>query len=137
VVSRDFTGGRRPATITRVDGEDLADDTYVAAPPPVLARAVSAPERWREWWPDLRLTVAQDRGAEGLRWQVTGALSGTAEVWLEPVGDGTVLHFYLRAGLSDRARRQRALAWKRSVHLLKDELERGRAAGTPVRRSRR
>jgi hypothetical protein len=119
-----------------VDGEDLADDTYVAAVPGVVARAVAEPGRWSGWWPDLRLTVAEDRGVEGLRWAVAGGLSGTAEIWLEPVGDGTVLHFYLRAGLSDRARRDRARAWKASAHALKDELEAGRAVGTPVRRSR-
>jgi hypothetical protein len=67
---------------------------------------------------------------------VSGALTGTAEIWLEPVGDGTVLHFYLRTGLSDRGRAARATAWKRSVHAVKDELERGREPGTPVRRSR-
>jgi hypothetical protein len=105
-----------------VDGEDLADDTYVAAAPT---------------WPDLRLRVREDRGAEGLRWEVTGALTGTAEIWLEPVGDGTVVHFYLRSGLGERARERRRVAWKRAVHRLKDELEAGRAVGTPVRRSRR
>jgi hypothetical protein len=120
-----------------VDGEDLADDTYVAAPPTAVARAVAGPARWRDWWPDLRLSLQEDRGAEGLRWRVTGALTGTAEIWLEPVGDGTVVHFYLRTGLSDRARERRRLAWKRAVHGLKDELEAGRAVGTPVRRSRR
>jgi hypothetical protein len=119
-----------------VDGEDLADDTYVAASPPVVARAVSVPDRWRAWWPDLRMSVVQDRGIEGVRWRISGGLTGTAEIWLEPVGDGTVVHFYLRAGLSNRARRDRARAWKRSVHALKDELEAGRAVGTPVRRSR-
>lgn len=117
-------------------GEDLADDTFVAAPPAVLARSVADPARWRQWWPDLSLTVTRDRGSRGLQWTVSGALSGTAEIWLEPYGDGTVVHFYLRAGLDNRARAVRALAWKRSVHALKDELEQGRAPGTPVRRSR-
>jgi hypothetical protein len=123
-------------TITRVDGEDLADDTFIAAPPAALARLVSDPARWRAWWPDLSLVTERDRGRSGRQWRVAGALTGTAEIWLEPVGDGTVLHFYLRAGLSDRARAARATAWKRSVHAVKDELEGGREPGTPVRRSR-
>jgi hypothetical protein len=123
-------------TITRVDGEDLADDTFIAAPPAVVARLVADPARWRAWWPDLTLVTERDRGRSGRQWRVAGALSGTAEIWLEPVGDGTVLHFYLRTGLSDRARAARATAWKRSVHAVKDELERGREPGTPVRRTR-
>ena len=96
-----------------MDGEDLADDTYVAAPLPVVARAVSVPDRWRAWWPDLHMVVVENRGTEGLRWAVSGALTGTAEIWLEPVGDGTVIHLYLRAALSERSRRDRAPAWKR------------------------
>jgi hypothetical protein len=119
-----------------VEGEDLADDTFVAAAPAVVARAVTDPARWRLWWPDLTLTVSRDRGRQGVQWQVGGGLTGTAEIWLEPFGDGTVVHFYLRAGLSDLARSLRAQSWKRSVHALKDELEAGREPGTPVRRSR-
>ena len=119
-----------------MDGEDLADDTFVATPPAALAGAVHDPIRWRQWWPDLALTVAADRGRSGLQWRVGGGLRGTAEIWLEPVGDGTVVHFYLRAGLSDAERARRTLAWKRSVHALKDELEAGRPPGTPVGRSR-
>jgi hypothetical protein len=122
--------------ILDVDGEDLADDTFVAAPPAALASAVHEGARWRRWWPDLALTVEADRGRSGLQWRVRGGLSGTAEIWLEPVGDGTVVHFYLRAGLSDAERARRTLAWKRSVHELKDDLEAGRAPGTPVGGSR-
>jgi hypothetical protein len=119
-----------------VEGPDLADDTYLAVPPAVVAVAVHDAARWRVWWPDLRLVVERDRALEGVSWRVGGALRGTAEIWLEPVGDGTVLHFYLRAGLSDAARGRRARAWKRCVHAIKDELEAGRAPGTPVRPSR-
>jgi hypothetical protein len=123
-------------TITRVDGEDLADDTFIAAPPAAVARLVADPARWQAWWPDLTLVTERDRGPSGRHWRVSGALSGSAEIWLEPVGDGTVLHFYLRTALSDRARAARTIAWKRSVHAVKDELEDGREPGTPVRRSR-
>ncbi len=113
----------------RVDGEDLADDTYFALPPRVLAAVVSDHRRWTAWWPDLTVLVVQDRGSRGLKWAVGGALTGTAEVWLEPWREGTLLHFYLRAGLSDSVRAARTVAWKRSVHALKDELEAGRPAG--------
>ncbi|MFL6099687.1 MAG: polyketide cyclase / dehydrase and lipid transport [Actinomycetales bacterium] len=116
-------------------GEDLSDDTYVAAAPRDVAAVTGDPARWRGWWPDLTLTVTRDRGAEGVEWDVTGGLRGTAEIWLEPVADGTVVHFYLRAAMGGRERRRRALAWKRSVYAVKDALEPGRTAGTPVRRS--
>ena len=52
------------------------------------------------------------------------------EIWLEPVGDGVVLHWYLRADPltrdhAGRPRRERARVrrWKEQVHALKDELE--------------
>jgi hypothetical protein len=115
-----------------VDGDDLADDTFIAVSPSVVARAVHNPARWRRWWPGLALTVTVDRGLEGVHWDVSRALRGTAEIWLEPYGDGTVVHFYLRAALSDRARAQRTREWKRAVHALKDELEGDRPPGTPA-----
>ena len=58
------------ATILAMDGDDLADDTYLAVPPAVVAPAVHDPARWRLWWPDLRLVVDQDRAVEGVRWRV-------------------------------------------------------------------
>ena len=119
---------------------DLVDDTFVVARPEVVAAVVHDPGRWREWWPDLRLAVFMDRGLQGLRWSVTGALVGSCELWLEPFGDGVVVHHYLRVDLpsgggsprqADRLRRRRAVAWKVAVNALKDELEGGRAAGEP------
>lgn len=117
---------------------DLADETFVVVPParlaPRLGFGTAVP-----WWPDLVLTVTRDRGEKGTQWAVDGALAGTAEIWLEPVRDGTVVHCYLRgeppSGVrrsgraADRLRRARTLAWKRWVHALKDELEAGRPAG--------
>jgi hypothetical protein len=75
----------------------IADETFVAADPAEVGRAIADPVSWRRWWPDLRLTVVEDRGAVGHRWTVTGALIGTMEVWLEPVLDGVVLHYFLHA----------------------------------------
>jgi hypothetical protein len=112
----------------------LADDTFVAAAPELLAPLVADPRQWVRWWPDLTMRVGLDRGLEGLRWEVSGALRGTAEIWLEAVGDGTVVHFYLRASMSQRARRRRTLAWKRDIHALKDAVEGDRVPGSPARR---
>ena len=115
---------------------DLIDETYVVAAPEAVAAAVHDPARWLLWWPDLALTVFMDRGVDGIRWSVTGALNGSAELWLERVGDGVLVHYYLRVDPKrpvrspDRLRRRHALAWKRSVNALKDELERGRGPGS-------
>jgi hypothetical protein len=130
---------------------DLVDETFVVAAPDAVARVVHDPARWQSWWPDLELTVFMDRGTAGIRWSVTGALTGSAELWLEPVGDGVVVHYFLRAAAgasgapeplgasatrrsaraADRLRHRRSVAWKRCANALKDELEGGRAAGQP------
>ncbi len=124
---------------------DLADDTYVACDPDQVAARVHEPDRWADWWPGLRLTVTRDRGPKGLQWVARSSVPpgrtwrgrpvrwvGSLEIWLEPVGQGTVVHHYQRldpetgglpARTADRLRAARARAWKRSVHALKDELE--------------
>ena len=43
------------------------------------------------------MTVVEDRGPAGHRWTVTGALTGTMEIWLEPSFDGVILHYFLHA----------------------------------------
>lgn len=133
---------------------DLVDETFVVAPPGVLAERLGRPALWREWWPELELTVFQDRGSAGVRWSVTGALVGTAELWLEPYADGTIVHYYLRAtptrrgsrtepvgprpAAAARLRRRVAEAYahrvKRRLNALKDELERDRPPGMPAAR---
>jgi hypothetical protein len=78
----------------------IADQTYVAAAGIRVGAAVADPSSWRRWWPDLRLEVVEDRGDKGIRWAVTGALTGTMEVWLEPMMeglDGVVLHYFVHA----------------------------------------
>ncbi|RZS38917.1 hypothetical protein EV193_104128 [Herbihabitans rhizosphaerae] len=121
---------------------DVVDETFVAVPPEVVAAAFASPGTWQAYWPDLELEVYADRGAEGLRWTVTGALVGTMEVWLEPMLDGTQLHYFLRADpphelrpgklLAERTRRQ--LAAKAVALDLKVILEDGRAPGVPPKR---
>lgn len=75
----------------------IADETFVCADPVDVGAAVADPANWRKWWPDLRLTVVEDRGASGHRWTVTGAVTGTMEVWLEPTLDGVILHYFVHA----------------------------------------
>lgn len=132
---------------------DLVDETFLVASPERIAARFAEPQTWRQWWPGLTLELAEDRGAEGIRWRVTGgwaasgedALRGTSEVWLEPFHDGTIVHFYLRVDpvadipddrarakrrrLADRLRRRHAVDFKRRLNALKDELETGRAPG--------
>lgn len=124
---------------------DLVDETFVVADPEIVAEVVRDPHRWTRWWPDLRLTVFEDRGRQGVRWNVTGALVGSMEVWLEPHGDGVIAHYYLRADPTEpgrptlprtlpgraaarevRRRRQRA---RRIFWAIKDGLEGARVAG--------
>ncbi len=125
---------------------DLIDESFVVAEPARVSAALREPGRLAAWWPDLELAVFQDRGEAGLRWTVTGALVGTAEVWLEPWKDGVVVHVYLRADptvrgstttprpparsprRAVRATQARARAIKRGVWALKDELEGARPA---------
>jgi hypothetical protein len=118
---------------------DLVDETFVVAEPGRVAAAVRNPARWAAWWPDLRLGVFQDRGDAGVRWNVRGALTGSMEIWLEPYGDGVIVHHYMRCDVSGtrprspaaaaRVRRRRERHAKRVFWALKDELEAGRAAG--------
>ncbi|MUL82407.1 MULTISPECIES: polyketide cyclase / dehydrase and lipid transport [unclassified Mycolicibacterium] len=75
----------------------IADETFVCADPAAVGAAVADAASWRRWWPDLGLKVVEDRADKGQRWNVTGALTGTMEVWLEEVMDGVVLHYFLHA----------------------------------------
>jgi hypothetical protein len=119
---------------------DIVDETFIAVPPKLVAAVFAEPASWRGFWPDLRLEVYADRGDQGMRWTIQGALTGTMEVWLEPMLDGTLLHYFLRADLSTPARRprelrreytSRQLAAKTLSLDLKAQLEKGRAPGCP------
>ena len=116
---------------------DVVDETFLAVPPKLVAAVFAEPAAWRRLWPDLDLRVYADRGDQGQRWTVSGALTGTMEVWLEPVLDGTLLHYFLRADLPAptrprplrRERTRRQLAAKAIALRLKSELEDGRRPG--------
>ena len=97
------------------------------------------------WWPDLRLDVVEDRTDRGIRWTVSGALTGTMEIWLEPSLDGVVLHYFLHAeptgvaawqlaklNLAKMTHRRR-VAGKKMAFEVKTTLERSRPVGvSPV-----
>lgn len=122
---------------------DVMDETFLVVPPARLAEEFADPAAWRRLWPDLELRVFADRGERGVRWTVVGdAWRGSMEVWLEAVGDGTVLHYFLRvdptgpawaarAAQRESVRRQRAA--KALAFALKDRLEGGRPPGVPPR----
>jgi hypothetical protein len=101
----------------------IADETFIAADPVAVGQAVADPASWRRWWPDLRLVVVQDRGEVGQRWTVTGALTGTMEIWLEKVLDGVILHYFLHAEPSGAA------AWELGKMKLPKMNHRRRVAG--------
>jgi hypothetical protein len=121
----------------------IADETFVAADPDEVGRAIGDSASWRRWWPDLRLTVVEDRGAAGHRWTVTGALTGTMEIWCEPVLDGVILHYFLHAEPSGvaawqlakmnlaKCNHQRRVAGKRMAFEVKQRLEASRPVGLP------
>ncbi len=117
------------------------DETFIVADPAALAARLRDPAVVRRAWPGLDLVVFMDRGDQGIRWSVTGDLVGSCEIWLEPFGDGVIVHYFLRAdpGRSGRPRRlhrrairigrDHATRWKAVLHAVKDELEQGRPAG--------
>jgi hypothetical protein len=124
-----------------VSSIQVSDQTFIAAPPASVAESIGVVSKWRRWWPDLQISVREDRGEKGIRWTVTGALTGTMEVWLEPELDGTIVHYFLHAeptgagpaelaeldlGALTRARR---VAGKVMTFGTKRELEAGRPAG--------
>jgi len=104
----------------------IADETFIAADPVAVGNAVADPANWLRWWPDLRLTVVEDRGEAGHRWTVTGAVTGTMEVWLEKLldgPDGVVLHYFLHAEPAGAA------AWELAKMNLAKTTHRRRVAG--------
>lgn len=115
---------------------DVADDTFVVASPEAVASVVHDRGTWARWWPDLTPAVTRDRGVKGIQWSVRGALVGSMEIWLEPWGDGVLVHWYLRAdpapgrSRSSRGVDRRVREWKSHVHALKDQLEAGREPGS-------
>lgn len=124
-----------------VSSIQIADETFVAADPVVVGRAVCDPASWRRWFPDLILDVVEDRAEKGVRWTVAGPLTGTMEIWLQPMLDGVVLHYFLHAEPTGASGEQlagmnlaamthrRRVAGKRMAFEVKDRLEAARPVG--------
>ena len=118
---------------------DVIDETFVVAAPSVVAAELRSPEMWRRLFPDLECAAYADRGDEGVRLTVTGALVGTNGFWVEPWGDGAIVHYYLRADPVRSMSPKRLLATgerhrvrlKAGLNELKDRLEAGRVPGMP------
>jgi hypothetical protein len=128
-----------------VNSIQVADEMFVAADGAKVGAAVADRASWGRWWPDLRLQVVEDRAEKGIRWAVTGALTGTMEIWLEPALDGVLLHYFLHAEPSGVAAWQlakmnlakmthrRRVAGKKMAFEVKTTLERSRPVGvSPV-----
>ena len=125
--------------LERVHTLQIADETFVAADPAAVGRAVADRAAWRRWFPDLLLEVVEERAEKGVRWTVAGPLTGTMEIWLEPVLDGVVLHYFLHAeptGITDPAKlnpakmnHRRRVAGKRMAFEVKNRLEASRPVG--------
>lgn len=121
----------------------VADETFVAADPVAVGRALSNRPDWNRWFADLILDVVEDRGEKGVRWAVSGPLTGTMEVWLQPVLDGVLLHYFLHAepaGVTAlqlakmnlaRMTHHRRVAGKRMAFEIKNRLEASRPVGVP------
>lgn len=119
---------------------DLINETFIGAPAESLVTALCDERTWSEWFTDLSLHCFDDRGVHGKRWTVDGGLVGTAEIWLEQIPAGTVVHAFLQADPRPRTRRSRASRArleKRYAHRLKtlivavkDTHDVGRPAGT-------
>lgn len=112
---------------------DIACDDFIVADPAYVATRLADRALWREWWPRLELTPYEERGPEGVRWTVAGEVTGTAELWLEQVRDGVVVHWYLRAEPARRSSPRRlqkryVAGYRKRLWRLKDELEGGRGA---------
>ena len=134
----------RPAPVCeadRVSSIQVADETFLAVDPVVVGRAICDPADWRRWFPDLSLHVVEDRADKGVRWTVAGPLTGTMEIWLQPMLDGVILHYFLHAeptgatgaqlakmNLAEMTH-QRRVAGKRMAFEVKNTLEASRPVG--------
>ncbi len=133
---------RRMCEAVSMNSIQVADETFIAADGAAVGAMVSDPTRWRRWWPDLQLQVVEDRGDKGVRWTVAGPLTGTMEIWLQPILDGVILHYFLHAEPSGAAafelakmnmaklNHRRRVAGKKMSFEVKAELEAARPVGT-------
>lgn len=83
---------------------DVIDETFLLAPVAELRDIFCDERAWKDLGMDL--LCYDDRGVIGKRWTLSGKLTGTAEVWLEPSHGGVIVHVYLQA--DPRSRRSAA-----------------------------
>ena len=123
---------------------EITDETLVVVDQGAIASVVADSRRWAAWWPDCDVTVILDRGRDGMRWSVRGALVGYSEVRLLSRPDGVVVHYVLAAdptmpGTRDQPRRipdspwgrrelselrrRQLMAWKSTVWSMIDALD--------------
>lgn len=124
-----------------VNSIQVADETFIAASGAQVGALVGDRSSWRRWWPDLQLQLVEDRAEKGVRWTVGGPLTGTMEIWLDPMLDGVLLHYFLHAEPSGVTGRQlakmnlaklnhrRRVAGKRMAFEVKARLEQARPVG--------
>jgi hypothetical protein len=127
---------------------DIVDETFVVASPATLRKLWCDEAEWDNRFTDITLRCYEDRGLQGKRWYITGTLVGSAEVWLDELGDGVLVHVYIRADPAPtfggaplkprQARRARRQLWKRYARplkrwgfVIKDRAEGPRLAGEP------
>ena len=118
---------------------EIVDETVVVVDRGIVAAVLADRAQWRAWWPDCDVTVVIDRGIDGMRWSVRGALVGYTEVEVRAHSRGVLVRYSLgvdptvpgsasqprtlpdsprgRRELDDLRRRQ-LLAWKRTVWTL-------------------
>lgn len=91
---------------------DLIDETFVVAPVDDLRDELCDERTWARL--GVPVTTREDRGVKGVRWDVSGPLRGTSEIWLEQAYRGVVVHLFLQAdpvrAMSSRAAHRRFAA---------------------------
>lgn len=86
---------------------DISDHAFVALAPSAVRARADGPCALQSWIPGLALRQVLDRASEGIIWRAEARdpagvhWVGTAEVWLEPWHDGTVVHVYVRLDPDD------------------------------------
>jgi len=111
---------------------DVVDETFVLAPATELHDIFCDEQAWKALGMDVQ--CYDDRGVKGKRWTLSGSLTGTAEVWLEPSHEGVIVHVYLQADPASRRsrarlKRQFALPAKRWILDVKSGYDIARPAG--------
>ena len=96
----------------------IADETFVAADPAAVGRAVSDRTALRRWFPDLGLTVVEDRAEKGVRWNIHVGIR-YLEAWLGGSGCEPIRNLMEDLATSEISRAQ-LWQWLRFAAVLED-----------------